>query len=90
MHKIELVWGRNVNATNFLVSGCLRQVSVGRNPESNIPFICINPYEWQLLIECISGLINRECHELIKSILQLLGSSSSPVKKSFQVNHTLG
>lgn len=55
--------GRKINATNLSVSGCLRQVSVGRNPEPNIPVICTNQYEWQLLIECVNGLFNRECHE---------------------------
>lgn len=63
MHKNELDWGRKVNATIFLVSGCLRQVSVGRNPESNIPFICTNLYEWQLLSECVKGQIDENAME---------------------------
>lgn len=67
--------GRKVNATNFSVSGCLRQVSVGRNPEPNTPVICTNQYVRQLLIKCVNGLFNRECHELVKSNIQLLGRS---------------
>lgn len=68
-------FGRKVNATNFSVSDCLRQFSVGRNPKPNILVICSNQYERQLLMECVNVLFNRESHELVKSIIQLLGRS---------------
>ena len=50
MRWTEVVCGNKIIIINFSVSDSSRQLSVGRNPELNITFICTNPYVWRLVI----------------------------------------